>query len=122
MDALSYIKTDVADMAVTMDVYRKDDSGAYSGEWTPVDTKDVDVFSPSSSASVVVEGSGQETSLTGLTLPTYDTNDTLVDVIHVNDQLRYNGKRYDVRVKDGLPNELDPELWKLGLDRANTTE
>lgn len=122
MDALSYIKTDVADMAVTMDVYRKDDSGAYSGDWTLVDTKNVHVFAPSSSSRVVVEGSGQETSLTGLTLPTYDTNDTLVDVIHVNDQLRYNGKRYDVRVKDGLPNELDPELWKLGLDRANATE
>jgi hypothetical protein len=122
MDATAYIQSDVAEMAITMDVYRKEDSGAYSGDFTKVGAADVHVFNPSSQQQVVVEGSGEETSMTGLKLPEYDIDDNLVEPVHVNDQLRVGGKRYDVRVKEGIPNEIDPDLWRLGLDTANTSD
>jgi hypothetical protein len=124
MDALQFLVTDVTDQAVTCDVYRDTSSDAYGGSKTKVDSVDVAIFAPSSSSQVVVEGSGDETSFTGLVVPERDENDDLVESVHVNDELRVQGnteKRFDVRVKDGVPNDLDPELWRLGLDKANSS-
>lgn len=124
MDATAFIQSDVTALADTFDVYRVDDndtSSAYdNGTFTDtgVDVH-VRVHSPSSQQQVVAEGSGQETSYTGFLVPEYDVDGNLAHNVEVNDQLRMNGKRYDVVVKDGIPNDHDPEIWRLGLDKAN---
>lgn len=124
MDALDAIVASVTDQRITCDVYRDDSTSAYGGDPSKVGTVDVAIFEPSSSSEVVVEGSGQDTSLTGLVVPTHDSNGDLVHDVEVNDELRVQSneaKRYDVRVKDGVPNELDPDMWRLGLERANAS-
>lgn len=115
----------VEEQSVTCDIYRSSSSGAYSNSAATGDTVDVAIFAPTSSSEIVVEGSGQETSMTGLLIPQYDATASLVETVEVNDELRLQSdgsKRYDVRVKEGHPNEIDPELWRLGLDRANVSE
>lgn len=125
MNALDLMLATVDEQAVTCDVYRASSSGAYSDDATKVDTVDIAIFSPTSSSEVVVEGSGQETTMTGLLVPQFDANGDPVEVVQVNDELRLQSntsKRYDVRVKEGFPNEFDPEVWRCGLNRANASE
>jgi hypothetical protein len=125
MDALSFMHADVTAQSVTCDVYRDDGDTSYgSSGASKVGTADVAIYAPESTSEVVVEGSGQETSLTGLVVPERDDAGDLVHNVKVNDELRVQSqpeKRYEVRVKDGFPNELSPELWRLGLDRANSS-
>lgn len=122
---LDEMRIAVEEQSVTCDIYRSSSSGAYSNQSATGDTVDIAIFSPTSSSEIVVEGSGQETSMTGLIVPQYDANDNLVETVQVNDELRLQSdgsKRYDVKVKEGHPNEIDPELWRLGLDRANASQ
>jgi hypothetical protein len=121
MDATAFIQSDLASLAETYEVWeRTDDSGAYQGSLEDTgQTVDVRVFSPSSQQQVVTEGSGSETSYTGLKNVVRDSNDNIVHEVSENQQLRLNGKRYDVRVKEAHPSEENPELWRLGLDKAN---
>lgn len=124
MDALAYMVSDVADHAVTCNVYRDTSSTNYGSDSTKVDEVDVYIFNPSSQSQVVVEGSGQDTSLTGLVVPDYDSNDNLVEHVQVGDELRVKSdesKRYDVAVREAIPSEFELELWRLGLNRANAS-
>jgi len=125
MDALDYIRSAVTEQTITCDVLREDNDSAYSSEPQKVDEVDVAIFAPSASSQVVVEGSGEDTSLSGYVVPETDTDGNMVEYVTVNDMLRpqSNTERlYTVRTKVGRPNELDPDLWELGLERANASQ
>lgn len=123
MNLTTYLASEVSENAVTYNVYRDTSKRDYgSGELTKVDAVEVWVFDPTSSSQVVVEGSGQETSYIGFAISDFDANGDVVHHVEVNDELRVasdESKRYEVRVKDALPNDTDPELWRMGLERAN---
>jgi len=125
MDAVTFMQCDVSDQAVTCDVLRPQDSGPYDSGFSSVGTIDVTVFEPSSQQRVTIEGTSEDTSLTGLAVPQYDNNGDLQHVVQVSDRLKPQSnpqRQYDVRAKNGLPNELEPELWQLGLDVATSSE
>lgn len=108
----------------TFAVYRGDSSGAYESTMQQVDEVDVHLYAPSSSHSVVLEGAGEETGLTGLVIPDRDANGDIIEHVYNNDELRLKSDesvRYNVLVKDGVPDDLDPDLWRLGLEKANTS-
>lgn len=125
MDPVDYIRSRVEDEADTYDIYRVDDSGPYNSD--PSDTGndgDIWVFSPTSSGQVVTEGTDQETSFTGLMVPQTDNNGNLKEVVEIGDELRLQSnsqRRYEVRTKDGLHDNVDPDLWQFGLERANAS-
>lgn len=120
MNAEDYLRSAIGDGTRTFEVWRRGDSGgAYESDFSQVDTVPVHVHSPTSTSQVVTEGSGQETDFTGLVVPDRDASGTVVHHVEVNDQLRADGHRFDVRVKEGIPNDLDPEYFRLGLARAN---
>jgi hypothetical protein len=122
MDALDAIHDCVDAQAMTCAVYRDTDDGPYDDDLTQVDTVDVAFSSPSAQSQVVIEGSFEETSVVGHIVPAYDTDGALVQSVHVNDELRVSDtQRYRVETKVGVPNEVEPELWELGLQRANAT-
>jgi len=122
MDATDYINSEV-NGGFEFAVFRGGNS--YSGGME--DTGDrviVDVTEAASQAADNVEGSSQDVSFRGLLNPSYDDSGGLTDVVKVNDELRLVGNkeiRYVVQTKQGQPNDIDPELWNLGLDRANST-
>lgn len=127
MDALAYIHNDLSQQAVVCEILRPTDSDSvYDGDLTETDeTVEVAIFQPSSSSTVTTEGTDQDTSLTGHIVPQYDTTDTLDTVVHVGDRLRVRAnpaKRYEVRTKDGVPNDIDPELFRVGLEPANRSD
>jgi len=123
MDTLDAIHDSITDQAVWCDVYRDTSDGPYSDDTdTNVNTVKVAFSSPTAQSQVVVEGSFEETSVVGHVVPEYDTDGTLVQSVHVNDELRVDDThRYDVTTVVGIPNEIEPELWELGLQRANAT-
>lgn len=124
MDALAYIHDDVSRQAVTCEIWRDQSDGPYDDSLSDTgETVDVAIFSPTSQSQVVAEGSGQEATFVGVLVPEEGRDGTLQDPVRLNDQLRPVGsaRRYDVRTKDGVPNDLNPELWQLGLDRANSS-
>lgn len=122
MDTLDAIQNSVRDQSVTCNVYRDTDDGPYDSGHTQVDTVAVAFSSPSAQSQVVIEGSFEETSVVGHIVPAYDSDNTLVHTVEVNDELRVSdAQRYRVETKVGIPNEIDPELWELGLQRANAT-
>jgi len=122
MNAREYIVTDVADRATTCDIYRSDSDGVYNSDYERVGETAVYIFSASSTTTISIEGSGQDTSLVGLTTPSYGRQGKLVHDVEVNDQLRVNDRQYRVETKDAIGDELDPQLWQLGLERANVEE
>lgn len=124
MDTLNYVTASVRENSRRFDVYRGQGS-TYNGSTEKVDAVDAWVFDPTSTSISVVEGTDEDTSLTGLVVPSYDADGGLVERVHVNDELRLQSntaKRYLVATKDGVPNELDPELWRLGLSHANSSQ
>lgn len=128
MDALDYIHNTITEQSVTCDVLRPADDGStvYDDGFTETGERvNVAVFQPSSSSTVTTEGTGQDVSLTGHLVPSYDKNGDLTVVVEVGDRLRVTdntAKQYEVRTKDGVPNDLDPEVWQLGLEPANSSE
>jgi len=124
MDILDIMQSTVGRETVLMDVYRNTSTGSYSSERTSVGTVSVSVFAPTSSSQVVTEASQQDSSLTGLAEPAPDGSDPL-PAVKVNDELRVQSspeKRYTVETKDGYPSDIDPELVRLGLEPANSSE
>jgi len=122
MDALSFMQSTVASVSVPMDVYRNTSTGSYDSDKSSVGTVSVSVFAPTSVSEVVTEGSGQDTSLTGLAEPAPNAGDPLPSV-KVNDELRVQSnpeKRYVVKTKDGYPSDINPELVRLGLEPSNS--
>jgi len=126
MDPMDYIHTDLTDQSVTCAVYRSSGSGVYNDGLSDTgETVEVTLSEPSSSSVSHVEGIDEDTSLVGQVVPEYDDNGDLTERLEVNDELRaiaYEGKRYEVSTKDGIPNELDPEIWALGLEPANQSD
>jgi len=124
MNPVEYIQTDVTQHAVTYDVYRLDEPGPYNDDPSKVDTVNAWVFAGSVAERTTVEGTHQETALTGLIVPEYDNNGDLVETVEVGDELRLQSdtsKRYDVKTKEGHPDHVEPDLWVLGIDRANAS-
>ena len=122
MDPTAFIQSTITQRAVTFDVLRSSNDGAYEEYTETGDTVEAVVFSPSGSTSFEVEGIEEETSMVGLMNPQYDTDDNLVEIIQVGDRLRPTSdtaKLYEVRAKRGHPNELDPSTWRLALSKAN---
>lgn len=122
MDAIDYIQSRVNDQAVTCDVLSDTESASYSDDVTQVGTVEIAVYAPSSAAEMVPAGIEESTSFTGLVVPQRDGNGDLVNDTAVGDTLRVQSNtaiQYEVMTRDGVPNELDPHLWVLGLDRAN---
>lgn len=122
MDATAFMQADVAEQAVTCDVFDETGERAYNGpSESKQDEVDVAIFQPTASALVEIEGSDQEVSLAGLVVPDYDSNGNLVEHVGVNDTIQPQGtqKKYRVETKVGLPNDLSVDLWQLGLNRAN---
>lgn len=118
--ALREIQYHVTDQAVTCDIYRADDSDVYDESMSQVGTVEVAISDATSTSQLVVEGMDNEISVVGHVVPTY-TNNSLDDPLRVGDELRpqATAQRYDVQTKVGVPNEIEPELWVLGLDRAS---
>lgn len=122
MRAIDHIQSRVTDQSVLCDVLRSAESGSYSDQRETVDTAHVAVFAGQSAAEMVPAGMDATTSFTGLVVPETDHNDELVHHTQVGDVLRpttNTAKRYTVETRSGAPNDLDPHLWVLGLDRAN---
>jgi hypothetical protein len=127
MDTLDYIHDAITEQAIACDIFRPDDSAAVYDD-SLVDTGssvEIAISDPSSTSVVQTEGVGEDISLVGHVVPQTDQNGQLTEVLHVGDQLVPQSapeKAYDVRTKDGVPNELDPEIWQVGLERANASE
>ena len=123
MDPLEAITNSVAQQAVTCDVYRNTSNGPYEDATSPVDTAEIAFSAPSAQSQVVIEGSFEETSLVGHIVPEYDGSGALIKPVHVNDELRPQDSehRYDVRTVVGVPSEVGPELWEIGVMRANAS-
>jgi hypothetical protein len=119
MEAAQFMRTDVATQARTFDVYRT--SGrSYDSSDTQDGTVDVALSTASASGQVVTEGTDSNASFVGHAVPQYDGNGD--PAVRVGDELRLQSdtaKRYEVTDVVGLPDDVDPTLWELGLDRSN---
>jgi hypothetical protein len=125
MDALQFYREEVDRQAYTAAVYRADGTSSYeSTSMQQVGQIAVSISDATSVSETVTEGSDEDTSLRGLTTPTYDANGNLTETVAVNDELRLTNapRRYTVTTKNGIPNDIDPEVWELGLERANVDE
>ena len=122
MDALQYLQSTVAHQAHTFTVYTQD-GNSYNSDYSDTgETVDMSVSDMSGSGETVTEGSDQSVSYRGTLNPSYDNSGDLTEYVGVNDELRAvdGNQRYVVKTKTGIPNDIDPEVWQLGLERANT--
>ena len=122
MDAVDWFHQSISQDTYEFAVYEGGNS--YSDELTATgDTVEIAISDVSTQSSVVTEGTEQNVSYRGTYVPIYDPTGSLKDVVTVGNELhRQNGQqKYVVRTKVGRPNEIDPELWYLGLDRANSS-
>ena len=119
MDALDFIRCDVADMGVTYEVHRETSEDGYDTSLTHVDDVNARVFSPSSAAQVVTEGVNPDVSMIGLVVPDTKQNGEIIHHVREGDQLRREGKRYDVMGKDGIPSDFEAELFRLALQKSS---
>lgn len=119
MRTAEYIRQQTRNNARTFRVYRPSTGRSYDGDDEVAGTVDVWVFDASATASVVTEGVDEETSLTGLLRPI----DDLQGGVAVGDEIRLasdESRRYEVETKVGVPTELEPTVWQLGIERANS--
>jgi len=122
MDAVDWFHQSVNDDAYSFAVYEGGNS--YSDEKTATgETINITVSDVATQSSVVTEGTEQNVSYRGTYVPMYDASGSLKTVVEVGNELhRENGEqKYVVRTKVARPNEINPELWYLGLDRANNS-
>jgi hypothetical protein len=118
MNAIEYTRQRVRANERTVTVYRPDSGRTYDGSLTSVGEIAVWIFDASATATVVTEGSEEDTSMTALLRPSQD----LPSGVQVSDELRVTTdteKRYEVRTKVGVPAALDPSIYRLGIERAN---
>ena len=123
MDALEYLRSEVTHQAHSFDVYTQDGGNSYNNDYSKSgETVEMSVSDMSGSGETVAEGSDQSVSYRGTLTPSYDNNGDLTKTVGVNDELRAvdGNQRYVVKTKTGIPNDIDPEVWQLGLERANT--
>jgi len=123
MDALKYLRQEVTHQSYEFDVYSPDGGNSYDGGMTDTgNTVEMTVSDMSGTGETVTEGSDQDVSYRGMITPQYDNEGNLRHVTDVNDELRATDseQRYVVKSKVGLPNDIDPDVWQLGLNRANS--
>jgi len=122
MDTLTYFNSEITDQSQTFAVYRQTGGTSYDTTREQATTVRLSVTDLSAQSSTVTEGTDQDISYRGLVNPHYDENGQLVDVVQVNDELRHidGPRRYRVETKVGRPNDIDPDVWELGLRRANS--
>jgi len=123
MDAVDWFHQSVNEDAYSFAVYESG-GNSYSDEQTATgETVNITISDVSTQSSVVTEGTEQNVSYRGTYVPMYDASNRLRTVVEVGNELhRENGEqKYVVRTKVGRPNEINPELWYLGLDRANNS-
>lgn len=118
--AVREIHHHITEQAVRCDIYRANDDGVYDESMDGVGTVEVAISDATGTNQLVPEGMETEVSMVGHVVPTY-SNNTLDDPLRVGDELRPQSstQRYDVQTKVAVPNEIEPELWVLGLDRAS---
>ena len=121
MYVTDYFSTSIGDQTYTFDVYRNTGGNSYDESMEDVGEVEVSISDVSSQSDTTVEGSDESVTYKGLLNPQYDMNGNLSEVVFVNDELRLQSgpKNYVVKTKDGHPNDIDPDIWELGLDRAN---
>ncbi len=123
MDAVDWFHQSINDDTYSFAVHESG-GNSYSGDTTATgETVNVAISDVSTQSSVVTEGTEQNVSYRGTYVPLYDASDNLKTVVEVGNELHHeNGQqKYVVRTKVGRPNEITPELWYLGLDRANNS-
>jgi len=121
MDTEDYFQCSVTEQSYEFAVWEQGDS-SYDSEMTDTgQTVQMAVSDVNSQFSVTTEGADQDVSYRGLIEPTYSDDGSIESVVDVTDELRrVNGQqRYVVETKSGRPNDIDPELWEVGLRRAN---
>lgn len=118
MLAVDYLLSETKDNETACTVFRTSGSQSYDSTSEDVGETAIWLFDASASSNVVTEGTEEETSFTGMLRPSVD----LQDGVQVADELQFDGhpeRRYEVRTKVGIPTELDPDVWQLGIERAN---
>jgi len=123
MNAVEYMQSDVATQGTLCDILRETTSSSYSdGGESIVDTVRVAIYAAQSSSQMTPAGMDPDTAFSGLVVPERDGDGDLIHPVDVGDVLRPQSNtalRYTVETKDGLPNDIDPSLWMLGLSRGN---
>ena len=63
-------------------------------------------------------------SYVGRLLPEYAQHSETTATVGVNDELHQQDgpRQYVVQTKTGRPNDITPEMWEIGLERANTDD
>ncbi len=118
MLAVDYLLSETKSNETGCTVYRTTGGQSYDNSAKKVGETAIWLFDASASSNVVTEGTEEETSFTGLLRPSRD----LQDGVQVADELQFDDhpeRRYEVRTKVGVPTELDPDVWQLGIERAN---
>jgi len=122
MDAIDYFNAEITDQSHAVTVHRETGGTSYDASREQVDTVRMSVTDLSAQSSTVTEGTDQDISYRGLLNPHYNTDGELTTVVKVGDELRVADgvRRYRVETKVGRPNDIDPDVWELGLSRANS--
>jgi len=123
MDAVDYFHSSVTEQADAFDVYRSGGGNSYTDSESKVGVAYIAISDVSAQFEVVTEGSDESVSYIGRYVPSDSTHSNSTVDVYPNDELRrQNGEqRYVVQTKAGRPNDITPEMWALGLDRANTS-
>jgi hypothetical protein len=118
MDVVDYYRGEIRNQGQWLDVYRQTGNTSYDSEKSAVGKVCLSVSAPSSSSEVNTEGTDQSVSMVGLIDPTDQRSTDL----HVGDELRTRPdgqRRYRVETRDGLPNDFDTEIVRVGLSKRN---
>jgi len=118
MDVVDYYRGEIRNQGQWLDVYRQTCNTSYDNEKSKVGRVRLSVSAPSSSSEVNTEGTDQSVSMVGLSDPTEERSTAL----RVGDELRTRPdgqRRYRVETRDGLPNDFNPEILRVGLSKRN---
>lgn len=125
MNTTDYLHAEVRREAKSFSVYRDTTNRTYGTDGlTKIGAIPLWLFDGSATSSVVVEGTEEDTAFTGLLRPSADltTDGDGPDGVSVADELRLRDspqKRFEVRTKVAVPTAFDPDVYRLGVDRAN---
>ena len=118
MNTTRYIRRETKGNEQPCTIYRSTGDSTYDSDDTEVGETALWLFDSSATSSIVTEGATDDTSFTALLRPERD----IQSGVSIGDELVFDGhpeRRYEVRTKVGVPTELDPTVWQLGVDRAN---
>ena len=121
MDALDYFHSSITEQAVACDVYRSTGGNSYTDDTGHVGVVYIAISDTSAQSETVIEGTDQSVSYIGRYVPSDSPYSNSTVDVYPSDELRLQDseQRYVVQTKSGRPNDITPELWEVGLDRAN---